>query len=269
MDDKNTEAKMFRLITKVNDALNAQGKKISAKINDLMEEIRELKEDAENTRIALKEKCNCENIKVNISENKENLDKEIETLRIRSNNNKKEINEVTLKLKKLEADHIEFTVMHNVENQQINNEINQKMDPLPNNDSLQNPKKLECEECNERFSENIELKNHIIMNHQRKYNCESCEEKFSNSSQMETHLLNVHKMKKIHKCSKCDSSFLLQWRLKKHMKTHGQLQVRTCHYFNNNSECPFNEVGCKFKHSEAKVCKFGDECKVKLCQYRH
>ena len=89
MNDKNTEAKMFKLITKVNDALNAQGKKISATTNDLTEEIKELKEDAENTRYTLREKCKCESLELNISNTKENLDKEIETLRIRSNNNKK------------------------------------------------------------------------------------------------------------------------------------------------------------------------------------
>ena len=139
---------------------------------------------------------------------------------------------------------------------------------MSNNDSFPNPKKLKCEECNESFSENRVLKTHITIN-QRKYNCESCGEKFSTRSEMEIHLLNLHQKEKIHKCNECDSSFLLQWRLKEHIKTHSQLQVRICHYFNNNSECPFNQVGCKFKHIEARLCKFREKCKVKLCQYRH
>ena len=42
-----------------------------------------------------------------------------------------------------------------------------------------------------------------------------------------------------------------------------------CHYFNNNKVCPFNDIGCMFKHSESDKCRFGENCQFKLCQFRH
>ena len=86
---------------------------------------------------------------------------------------------------------------------------------------------------------------------------------------MEIHLIQIHGKKKEYKCNKCDSSFLLKWRLKKHNETHTKEQIRTCHYFNNNSECPFSEIGCKFLHVKSSKCKYGGQCKAKLCQYSH
>ena len=64
-------------------------------------------------------------------------------------------------------------------------------------------------------------------------------------------------------------SFLLKWRLKKHIETHNEEKIRTCYYYNNKSECPFSEMGCKFLHVRAGKCKYGSDCKTKLCQYSH
>ena len=41
-----------------------------------------------------------------------------------------------------------------------------------------------------------------------------------------------------------------------------------CHYFNNDKECPFEEIGCKFKHNISPPCK-SEGCNNLLCQYRH
>ena len=61
----------------------------------------------------------------------------------------------------------------------------------------------------------------------------------------------------------------MKWRLDKHNKAHEMLNVKFCHYLNNNKVCPFEEIGCKFKHSIAKECRLQKQCRNKLCQFKH
>ena len=42
-----------------------------------------------------------------------------------------------------------------------------------------------------------------------------------------------------------------------------------CQYFNNSKSCPYEEIGCQFKHAVADNCKYDRKCKFKLCQYKH
>ena len=79
--------------------------------------------------------------------------------------------------------------------------------------------------------------------------------------------ISEHRETKNSECQLCDMSFLLEWRLKKHIE--GYSKTRTCHYFNNNVECPFSKVGCKFLHKKAENCKYADYCSRTKCQYRH
>ena len=67
---------------------------------------------------------------------------------------------------------------------------------------------------------------------------------------MENHTVVEHAIKKKQKCSVCDKTFLLKWRLMKHMKGHSQ-PTKTCNYFINAIECPFEELGCKFQHAHS------------------
>ena len=68
----------------------------------------------------------------------------------------------------------------------------------------------------------------------------------------------------------CDKTFLLQWRLRKHIQGHEQRNVKFCHFFNNNNICNFEEVsGCMFRHEHAPLCKFLDKCKHTKCQFSH
>ena len=41
-----------------------------------------------------------------------------------------------------------------------------------------------------------------------------------------------------------------------------------CHYFNNDKMCPFEELGCKFFHTDSKKCKFGLTCQ-RMCPFKH
>ena len=53
------------------------------------------------------------------------------------------------------------------------------------------------------------------------------------------------------------------------MNAHTMLTGKYCHYFNNSKHCPFEEVGCMFKHAVSENCRFKKNCKIKLCQFQH
>jgi hypothetical protein len=41
-------------------------------------------------------------------------------------------------------------------------------------------------------------------------------------------------------------TFLTVWRLRKHERIHSAKNTKPCHYFTDNVECPFEDLGCKF-----------------------
>ena len=45
--------------------------------------------------------------------------------------------------------------------------------------------------------------------------------------------------------------------------------IKFCHYFNNKKNCPYEEIGCMFKHAKSDDCWFKERCRNKLCQYAH
>ena len=56
-------------------------------------------------------------------------------------------------------------------------------------------------------------------------------------------------------------------RLNKHKSVHRTKKY--CHYYNNDKECPFEELGCMFRHEVSKNCYFRGKCKNSLCQFTH
>ena len=79
--------------------------------------------------------------------------------------------------------------------------------------------------------------------------CKICKESFSKNSELENHLVNIHGSKKTHSCENCDKTFLLKWRLSKHTSIHrGNVQI--CKFYKTGTFCPFEEIGCKFRHEE-------------------
>ena len=99
--------------------------------------------------------------------------------------------------------------------------------------------------------------------------CKLCDKSFHRFADLENHIKSDHEKHQEFKCDMCGKCFVLNWRLSKHMRLHTDENVRHCYYFNNDKECPFEALGCKFLHAEAKSCHFGQNCKRKLCPLKH
>ena len=82
--------------------------------------------------------------------------------------------------------------------------------------------------------------------------CKVCKESFSKNCELENHLVTIHASEKTHACQTCGKTFVLKWKLEKHLGIH-QESVKTCKYFNEGKECPFEDIGCKFSHKETNV----------------
>ena len=98
---------------------------------------------------------------------------------------------------------------------------------------------------------------------------DQCEQEVNTKTELEMHIQNSHEVYQL-KCNECDKKFITEWRLKKHITVnHGKKRERNCHYFNSNTRCPFEELGCKFQHVVSNTYKFGDECRFNMCQFKH
>ena len=128
--------------------------------------------------------------------------------------------------------------------------------------------KLNCEKCNFSCTKKIDLKKHVQDKHrevQKEKNCRICGEVFAENYELENHLRS-HQESERFRCDQCGKVFYLEWRLKKHSDVHKT--TKYCHYYNNGKTCPFELIGCKFKHEQSPICKF-KVCYNRLCQFRH
>ena len=127
---------------------------------------------------------------------------------------------------------------------------------------------FKCEECDESFRKKHDMRKHINNFHPKFIKCDYCDETFNESWKYETHL-ECHGIEKKKKCDVCGKEFYLEWRFKQHMNIHENPKIKNCHYYNNNKVCPFDQVGCKFKHMRSKQCENQANCKNKLCPNQH
>ena len=125
-----------------------------------------------------------------------------------------------------------------------------------------------CKLCECMFKRNNELKVHMREKHKREIKCNVCSELFNFIFELEHHL-KKHQEVKTYKCEICDKTFCMKWRLKKHQEAHDKTDLKFCHYFNNKKVCPYDDIGCMFKHAKSKKCKFEQSCKNMLCQFQH
>ena len=91
-----------------------------------------------------------------------------------------------------------------------------------------------------------------------------------NISDIDKHIVASNESQRKYKCGKCESAFMSELRLKKHIQIHQfNKEVKFCHYYNNSKDCPYEILGCKFKHSDSKACRYGEQCNKSLCQFKH
>ena len=45
-------------------------------------------------------------------------------------------------------------------------------------------------------------------------------------------------------------------------------EAKFCHYFSNGKCCPFDAIGCMFRHEMSQKCNL-ESCRDKLCQNQH
>ena len=124
-----------------------------------------------------------------------------------------------------------------------------------------------CKDCGKVFKNKSEMRNHVISDHPKIYICDTCGEEFNLSWKMEIHM-REHREKKKLECDQCDKVFVISWRLEKHKKVHEE-NTKSCHYYNNSKVCPYEDLGCMFKHEESANCRFERNCRFKLCQFKH
>ena len=79
--------------------------------------------------------------------------------------------------------------------------------------------------------------------------CDTCDTKFKTISDLEKHIKASHEDYHVYECYKCSKKFLTERRLQKHRRIHSDEKTRQCIYFRNKIRCPFDEFGCKFRHS--------------------
>ena len=127
---------------------------------------------------------------------------------------------------------------------------------------------FKSDECGKSFDNKLDRKKYINLHHPKQFSCEFCDHIFSESWQYETHL-ETHCKTKDKKCHICNKEFFLEWRFRQHMNVHENPNIKNCHYFNNNKVCPYEPVGCKFKHAKSKMCDNPNLCKRKLCSQQH
>eukprot|EP00090_Calanus_glacialis_P006238 TRINITY_DN14884_c0_g1_i2.p1 TRINITY_DN14884_c0_g1~~TRINITY_DN14884_c0_g1_i2.p1 ORF type:complete len:358 (-),score=62.40 TRINITY_DN14884_c0_g1_i2:39-1112(-) len=128
-------------------------------------------------------------------------------------------------------------------------------------------KRIDGDVCDKTSKVKPNLNEHTKPMHPKTYKCEICDETFTESWKMEEHLEH-HGNERPFKCSICEKGFYMKWRMEKHTSDH-RVDIKFCHYFNSDKPCPYDKVGCRFKHETAPECRFNLKCTFKLCQFTH
>ena len=124
-----------------------------------------------------------------------------------------------------------------------------------------------CHKCEKDFRDNTVLKEHMKRQHPIKIRCRFCDETFQQTWMLELHIKSH--VEKQFTCDVCSQAFHLKWRFNKHQEMHKNSSIKFCHYFNNKQECPFQELGCMFKHEMAPNCRYDIACNRQKCQFQH
>ena len=133
---------------------------------------------------------------------------------------------------------------------QLKETINQQevrikiLERLPTNDK---PIDIHKKPRNNDSFENFNGKN-LEKNKLYQLKCKMCESRFCKFSILELHIKQEHGTDQEENCDECGKSFVTAWRLRKHARIHSEKFIKTFKYFIRNTFCPFEELGCKFRH---------------------
>ena len=136
-----------------------------------------------------------------------------------------------------------------------------------NYDKTEEVQTFVCRVCGQNFGNKGQLKEHIQRNHPKIYRCKECDETFDECWKLEKHL-KLHESARTFNCKVCGKEFHTKWRMEKHTESHSKVG-KFCHYFNNGKACPYDDLGCMFRHEDSNKCKHDNYCDFVLCQYKH
>ena len=98
------------------------------------------------------------------------------------------------------------------------------------------------------LEDNIYGKDIIPEEHHHLLKCTLCSDAFKNISELEKHIEGNHDEYETFECETCSKKFVTKFRLEKHSKMHLNVAIKNCHYFRRNKPCPYEKLGCKFRH---------------------
>jgi len=130
-------------------------------------------------------------------------------------------------------------------------ELETEIRALKSSESVEEHQKIQCRKCRETFPSTRNLKEHIKNSHPKLIDCRHCEQTFSSNVDLENHA-EEHKLEKHFKCDICGKKFYLEWRMTKHKTVHHE-DTKPCRYSTSRRRCPFEAVGCKFRHDDSPV----------------
>ena len=150
--------------------------------------------------------------------------------------------------------------------EEVIKDVIKKIQHLEGSNSI-SEKGFKCCYCEKSFETKSGLKNHNAEHKRVLIDCSECGETFEKHWMLELHLKS-HVNVASYDCEVCRKKFQVKWKLRKHMDIHN-IQTKKCQYFNNEKRCPYEEIGCKFLHEISEMCFHKDNCKNKLCPYKH
>ena len=271
MDEKSFEEKFEKHQTKVSNTMKAMASKVTARVQDLIKELAEVKKDIKRIDNNDNKHCHCngknedfrtdlKSLETRINSLEEtvtaestelgkcniNYDNQIQMLKEKSINNQQEIKYIDDKLRKLEEDHIQL--METSQNREhepvaevrtINDELNEC---LPNSEMETTPP-LENKISGRNFSQTSK--------------CKLCDKRYDQFANLKAHMKADHPCK--FNCNYCDLKFSNRFNLEEHLVD--------VHEKKKNIQCDQCDIKFLSNWKYAKHLMLHQETSRRMCHY--